>query len=95
MNLADTALATSGDAGFVFDPGGRFTYLLDPRTGRSPRLYHAVSVLAPEATLADALSTSFALMPEPAIAAMLRSGMPGIEVHVLRADGTTGLLRAG
>jgi thiamine biosynthesis lipoprotein len=93
LDLADHALATSGDAGFVFDPAGRFTHLLDPRTGRSPRRHRAVSVLAPEAALADALSTSFALMPEEAIAATLRHEMAGVEVHVLRADGTAALLR--
>lgn len=57
VDLSDRALATSGDGGFVFDPGGRFTHLLDPKSGRSPRLHRAVSVLAPEATTADALST--------------------------------------
>jgi thiamine biosynthesis lipoprotein len=95
LDLTDRALATSGDAGFVFDGAGRFTHLLDPRTGRSPRRYRAVSVLAPAATLADALSTGFALMPEAEIAAALRGGMPGVEAHLLHQDGTTGLLRGG
>jgi FAD:protein FMN transferase len=93
LDLTDCALATSGDGGFVFDAAGRFTHLLDPRTGRSPRLHRAVSVLAPEATVADALSTAFALMPEPAIAATLR-GLSGVEAHLLRADGTRVLLCA-
>ena len=93
LDLTDRALATSGDGGFVFDAAGRFTHLLDPQSGRSPRLHHAVSVLAPDATAADALSTAFALMPEPAIAAMLRR-LPGVEAHLLRSDGTTVLLHA-
>lgn len=50
-------------AGFRFDPAGRFTHLFDPRTGRSPALYRTVSVIAPTATEADALSTAFSLMP--------------------------------
>jgi FAD:protein FMN transferase len=96
LDLTDRALASSSDAGFAFDPAGRFTHLLDPRTGRSPRRHRAVSVLAPEATLADALSTAFALMPEAAIAAALRGGgLPDVEAHLLRADGTVALLRAG
>ncbi|PWS35908.1 thiamine biosynthesis protein ApbE [Falsiroseomonas bella] len=94
VDLTDRALATSGDAGFVFDPAGRFTHLLDPRSGRSPRLHRAVSVLAPDATWADALSTGFALMPEEAIAEAL-SDRPDIEVRLLRHDGTSARIGAG
>lgn len=92
VDLSDRALATSGDGGFVFDAAGRFTHLLDPRTGRSPRQHRAVSVLAPEATTADAISTAFALMPEPAIVATLR-GLAGVEAWLLRRDGSTTWLR--
>jgi FAD:protein FMN transferase len=94
LDLTDRALASSGDDGFVFDAAGRFTHLLDPRSGRSPRLHRAVAVTAPEATLADALSTAFALMPESAIAAAL-GALPGVEAHLLRPDGTTARLRGG
>ncbi|SDB74333.1 FAD:protein FMN transferase [Belnapia rosea] len=92
LDLTDRALASSADSGFVFDAAMRFTHLLDPQSGRSPRRYRAVSVLAPEAATADAFSTAFALMPEPAIAATLRR-LSGVEVHLLRTDGTTALLR--
>lgn len=92
IDLVDRALASSGDEGFVFDPAGRFTHLFDPRTARSPRRYRAVSVVAPDATTADALSTAFALMTEDAMAATLR-GLPGIEAHCLRHDGTVATLR--
>ncbi|TCZ55991.1 FAD:protein FMN transferase [Roseicella aquatilis] len=92
--LVDRALATSGDGGFVFDAGGRFTHLLDPRSGRSPRRYRAVSVLAPAAARADALSTGFALLPEPEIAAVL-AGLPGVEVRLLRHDGSVARLGGG
>jgi thiamine biosynthesis lipoprotein len=94
VELTDRALATSGDAGFVFDAAGRFTHLLDPRSGRSPRLHRAVSVLAPDATLADALSTGFALMPETAIAEVL-PGLPGVAARLLRHDGTSVRMGAG
>lgn len=92
VDLADRALATSGDGGFVFDRAGRFTHLLDPRHGRSPRRHRAVSVLAPEATLADGLSTAFALMPEPTIAATVHD-LPDVEVRLLRHDGSSTSLR--
>ena len=87
VDLTDRALASSGDFGFVFDHTGRFTHLLDPRSGRSPRLHRAVSVLAPEATLADGLSTGFALMTEDAISEALL-GLDGVEVCLQRHDGS-------
>jgi thiamine biosynthesis lipoprotein len=91
VELVDRALATSGDGGFVFDAARRFTHLLDPRTGRSPRRHRAVSVVAPEATLADSLSTAFSLMPEEDVAATLRQ-LPGVEAHLQRHDGSSVLL---
>ena len=44
----------------ALDRAGRFTHLFDPRTGRSPARYHSVSVIAPTATEADALSNGAA-----------------------------------
>jgi thiamine biosynthesis lipoprotein len=92
--LSGRALASSSDSGFVFDRAGRITHLLDPRSGRSPRRYRAVSVLAADATLADALSTGFALMPEEAIADAL-AALPGVEARLLRGDGTARRMAAG
>jgi thiamine biosynthesis lipoprotein len=87
VDLMDRALASSSDSGFAFDGAGRFTHLLDPRSGHSPRRHRAVAVLAPNATLADSLSTAFALMTEAEIAAALHA-LPAVEAHVLRHDGT-------
>ena len=67
VELIDRAIATTAGAGFRFDPQGRFTHLFDPVTGRSPSRYRTVSVIAPTATEADALSTAFSLMPFSAI----------------------------
>jgi thiamine biosynthesis lipoprotein len=61
--LVDRAVSTSAGAGFRFDSKGRFTHLFDPATGRSPSRYSTLSVIAPTATEADALSTAFSLMP--------------------------------
>ena len=94
IDLVDRALASSGDDGFVFDPAGRFTHLLDPDTARSPRLYRAVSVVAPDATTADALSTAFALMPTEAIASTLMR-LPLVDVHLLRHNGSAAVLSGG
>jgi FAD:protein FMN transferase len=62
VDLVDRAVATSAGAGFRFDTKGWFTHLFDPATGRSPSRYSTVSVIAPTATEADALSTAFSLM---------------------------------
>jgi len=41
------------------------------RTGRSPARYHSVSVIAPTATEADALSTAFSLLPPESVGALV------------------------
>lgn len=71
IDLIDRAVATSAGAGFRFDSKGRFTHLFDPTTGHSPSRYRTVSVIAPTATEADALSTAFSLMPLSAIAGIV------------------------
>jgi FAD:protein FMN transferase len=66
--LRDAALATSAPLGTVFDADGRVGHILHPRTGRpaEPR-WQLVSVTAPRAALADALSTAMCLMTRAAI----------------------------
>ena len=86
--LVDRAVATSAATGFRFDPDGRFTHLFDPHSGRSPALYRSVSVVAPTATEADALSTAFSLMPLPAIRGLVAS-RPGVEAHLVARDGNS------
>ncbi|WP_413871524.1 FAD:protein FMN transferase [Albidovulum sp.] len=65
--LRDRALATSAPLGTVFDGEGRFGHILDPRTGEpAAPVWRAVSITAPSAALADALSTAACLMPDRA-----------------------------
>lgn len=63
VTLRDRALATSAPLGTVFDRGGEAGHILDPRTGGTvaPR-WRLVSVTAPQAALADALSTAMVMM---------------------------------
>ena len=63
MTLRDRALATSGGYGTPIDAAGRYTHLFDPRDGNARPRYRSVSVMAPTATAADALSTAFSHMP--------------------------------
>lgn len=62
IELTDGALASSSPRGTVFEPSGRFNHLFDPRSGRSAAQLARVSVRAPSALRADALSTAFAVM---------------------------------
>lgn len=72
VTLRDRALATSAPMGTVFDAEGRVGHILHPGTGRpAPARWQMVSVTAPHAALADALSTAFCLMDPPAIRAAL------------------------
>ena len=87
VDLVDRAVATSAGAGFRFDPKGRFTHLLDPATGRSPSLYRTVSVIAPTATEADALSTAFSSMPLSRIEHIV-AVRPNLQARIVEADGT-------
>lgn len=74
VRLRDLALASSAPLGTVFDRAGRAGHILDPRNGLpAPPLWRLVSVTAPQAGLADALSTAMVLMDEAGIAASLAS----------------------
>ncbi|MCA9873723.1 MAG: FAD:protein FMN transferase [Anaerolineales bacterium] len=52
------AVATSGDYMYRFSQDFRQHHIIDPRTGTSPTDLASVTVLAPSATDADALSTA-------------------------------------
>jgi thiamine biosynthesis lipoprotein len=68
IRLCDRALGTSGSTmQFFRHRGRRYAHILDPRTGQPAEGVLSVTVLAPTAALADALSTAFFVMgPEPA-----------------------------
>ena len=87
VDLVDRAVATSAGAGFRFDSKGRFTHLFDPATGRSPQRYRSVSVMAPTATEADALSTAFSLMPLSDIADIV-AARPNVQARITDSTGT-------
>lgn len=70
--IRNHALATSGGYGTALDAAGRYTHLFNPRTGSAQPRYRSVSVMAPDATTADALSTAFSHMPLPATATVVR-----------------------
>jgi thiamine biosynthesis lipoprotein len=82
MPLRDRALATSAPLGTVFDVAGRIGHVFDPRTGRPGGLWESVTVTAPRAAVADALSTAFCLMDRSMIARAL-SARPDAQLAAL------------
>lgn len=70
--LADMALATSGGYGTRFEPSGRLNHLIDPRSGGCAPADRSVSVVASDATTADAASTALSLLPVEEMQPVLR-----------------------
>lgn len=73
VSVAEVAIATSEPKSLVFDAKTFRHHIIDPRTGESPRHWQSISVFAPTAETADALSTTFALLPHEAVADMVAS----------------------
>ncbi len=71
LDLVDMAVATTGAHGFRFDAEGRCNHLFNPATGRCANPTTRLSVVAPTAAAADALSTAFAFMDREAIGRVL------------------------
>jgi FAD:protein FMN transferase len=87
LELCDRALCTSGGYGTKFEATGRFHHLFDPASGASANNYIAVSVFAPNATIADALSTTLFVIPAERSLRLLEA-FPGVTALVSRPDGT-------
>ena len=63
VELTNAGVSTTGDyERYFMKDGARYHHVLDPRTGRPSRGVRAVSVVAADATLADALSTALMIL---------------------------------
>lgn len=87
LPLEDTAVSTSGDYERFFEEDGvRYHHILDPATGQSARDAWSVTILGPDTTFTDALSTSvFVLGPDKGLALIDR--LPGIDAIIIDAEG--------
>jgi FAD:protein FMN transferase len=97
VRLRDRTLGTSGSQFQSFyHQGRRYGHILDPRSGRPAEGVLSTTVVAPEAALADALSTAFYVMgversqaycrTRPGIGAVLLSSAPrggGVQLHTM------------
>lgn len=90
VQLTEGAVATSGDyERYLEFEGRRFSHLLDPRSGWPVEGVYAVTVIAPNGTAADALSTAaFVLGPEDGLALLARcEGVEGLVVRPVYKEG--------
>ena len=84
VGLASCALATSSPMGTVFDAKGTVGHILNPVTGLpTAPLWTSISISAPSAALADALSTAACLMPDRASIQNALSSFPQTRIEAL------------
>ncbi len=100
FRLRDRGIATSGNYERYTEAGGRrFSHILDPRTGWPiTDAVVQVTVIAPDGTSADALSTSLAVLG-PVKGLALAESLPDVEAFFVLPDGamaaTTGFPGGG
>jgi len=85
VQLQGESVATSGDYMQYLTPDMSLHHILDPRTGSSPGHTSGVSVVAPSAMAADALSTA-ALVLGPRAGIELLDRLDGIEGMIVMKD---------
>lgn len=85
IDVARGALATSGDYERYFEHGGvRYAHIIDPRTGWPVQGVASVSVLAPDGTASDGLSTSLFVLGVERGCAFIEA-LPGVAAVWVRA----------
>lgn len=94
--LSDTAISTSGDYERYFEKDGvRYHHILSPKTGKSVTSTRSVTVIGPDATTTDGLSTTiFVMGPKDGLA--LAERLEGIDAVIIDDKGeihyTSGLM---
>ena len=81
--VTDEAISTSGDyERYFLKDGVRYHHILDPRTLQPARLCQSVTIIAPDATTADALATGvFVMGPARGMALVERLGLGAVIVN--------------
>ena len=86
LAVADGAVATSAGYATTFEPSGRAHHLFSPHTGRSAGTFASVTVTAPRATTADALSTALYVLPPDRISSVI-ARFPGAAAYLTDVSG--------
>jgi len=86
LALENEAISTSGDyERFFIEAGKRYHHILRPADGKPVEGVRSVSVIGPDATVTDGLSTSiFVMGPEAGLAMIAK--LPGYEAVVITDD---------
>ncbi len=88
LPLSDTAVSTSGDYERYFEQDGvRYHHIIDPDTGDSARAVRSVTILGPEATMTDALSTSVFVLGIDKGLALINARFPGVDAIIIDGEG--------
>ncbi len=87
LPLSNTAISTSGDyERYFIENGERYHHIISPQTGKSVSGTWSATVIGPDATTTDALSTTlFVLGPEKGL--QLIESSPGIDAVIIDAQG--------
>jgi len=87
LPLSNTALSTSGDyERFFIEDGKRYHHIISPKTGKSVATTWSATVIGPDTTTTDALSTSLFVLG-PAKGLQLVESLEGIDAVIIDAQG--------
>ena len=85
--LVDEAISTSGDYERYFEEDGvRYHHILNPSTGKSAGAVRSVTIVGPQATRTDGLSTSVFVLGVDA-GMRLVNRLPDVEAVIVDSDG--------
>ena len=88
VSVINKAVATSSSNGLHFDQTRHWGHIISPQGVPTVQRYRIMTVIAPDATRADALSTAFTLMETAAIRKVLTQN-PDIEADWASSDRAT------
>lgn len=93
VDVVDKCVSTSGGYGTLFDEAGKFSHIIDPRTGLTAPAMLGVTVIADTATIADGLATTLILAPEEKRQHILRTA-GALKAIFVTPDGVTATVTA-
>ncbi|TAN77020.1 MAG: FAD:protein FMN transferase [Magnetospirillum sp.] len=93
VDVVDKCVSTSGGYGTLFDEAGKFSHIIDPRTGLTAPAMVGVTVIADTATIADGVATTLILAPQDRRRHILRAA-GALQAIFVTPDGVTATVTA-